>query len=321
LSPKYSPNQNYVKITIYPYTSLRKLGSKTSIKFFEEIKKREENICSRSNPTATAADFFQPSPPLIFFQSVLSPAPLKLLEEYPAAELILCSPCSPAEAPSRVPAVGLIPSWIFPALSFSLSPTRRLLHARSLFSRSVPSCGRALHSCFFSLPYFPPVSSLLCAISGRIPWPRVLQRRALLTGAASPARAPSLLDSALNAGHFLLHLPPCRALCSRSSLPCFHGGCSAPPPAAPAPFKRSSMPTPSALGHRAFLPLPAPSPWSRPGSRAAAKLPLPWLTVVCPCCAPFFPVPRWPPCSSSSWWPLIGSRLGRALYSLHAAVA
>jgi hypothetical protein len=74
--------------------------------------------------------------------------PLKLLlEDYPAAELILCSPCSPAEAPSRVPAVGLIPSQ---DISCSLSSAARFLPVDALFSllgRSVPSRGRALHSC------------------------------------------------------------------------------------------------------------------------------------------------------------------------------
>jgi hypothetical protein len=62
-------------------------------------------------------------------------APLKFLEEYPAAELILCSPCSPAEAPAEFQPSVLSRRGIFPAPSSALSPTRRLLlHTRSLLS-------------------------------------------------------------------------------------------------------------------------------------------------------------------------------------------
>jgi hypothetical protein len=76
--------------------------------------------------------FFElPSLFLIFFaplkiraKKISHAQPLKLLEDYPAAELILCSPCSPAEAPSRVPAVGLIPSQ---DISCSLSSAARFL--------------------------------------------------------------------------------------------------------------------------------------------------------------------------------------------------
>jgi hypothetical protein len=61
--------------------------------------------------------------------------PLKFLEEYPAAELILCSPCSPVEAPAEFQPSVLSRRGIFPAPSSALSPTRRLLlHARSLLS-------------------------------------------------------------------------------------------------------------------------------------------------------------------------------------------
>jgi hypothetical protein len=123
-------------------------------------------------------------------------APLKFLEDYPAAELILCSPCSPAEAPAEFQPSVLSRRGIFPAPSSALSPTRRLLlHARSLLSSpsrcfagrrsSQPWSSIATHLSFLRFPELAPNQT--------VPGPSPM------AGRAQPRRRPQLRTPARTA--------------------------------------------------------------------------------------------------------------------------